>query len=192
MTCKYNIASKNKVLLKPVAELSIPSVDLRWEKTRCDSRGLLRTAPLPHNMSRSPTLVLVPGGGQGPWAFARLIPELDQLGYTSHPVTLPCVGSETPDVDMHDDIAAIRKIIEDRIAQGEHVILVCHSFGAVEGSAATKGLTESAKGRGRVIGLVMICGVVHPAGKALQISGPPPPFVKVDGVRDFSLSSFLC
>ncbi|KAL6721469.1 hypothetical protein ACLMJK_000572 [Lecanora helva] len=98
-----------------------------------------------------PTLILIHGGWQTPTAsFSLLNPLLVSHGYTVRAPALPSCNSPSlphPDNSFESDVAVVRKIIDEEVWQGQEVVLVMHSYGAVVGCEACKGVkvSENAK-----------------------------------------------
>jgi pimeloyl-ACP methyl ester carboxylesterase len=125
-------------------------------------------------MSR-PNIVLIPGAWHTAECYYLLVPILESAGYQVEALNLVSVGAEPPVKSLDPDVQHIRSIIIPMIKQGNDVIVVMHSFGAVPGSSALKGLSKndrSAQGLpGGVVGLVYLCAWVIPEGQAVHDSG---------------------
>ncbi|KAL8716026.1 MAG: hypothetical protein Q9225_006288 [Loekoesia sp. 1 TL-2023] len=124
-----------------------------------------------------PTIILVHGGWQGPETYSLIVPGLEKAGYSVFAVTLPSAGTEPAVPDFSSDVAVIRNAVASTLAIGKDVVLVMHSYGAVIGCEAMKGvkLDEASiimeadgafKAVGRVIKLAFIAGLLFPEGKA--------------------------
>ncbi|KAI4112994.1 MAG: hypothetical protein LQ345_005948, partial [Seirophora villosa] len=125
-------------------------------------------------------IILVPGGWQGPETFSLLIPLLETAGYSVFAVALPSIGSVPATPSFAPDVATVRSAVRSTLATGKDVLLVMHSWGAVVGCEALKGLqTTTAEEKeeeeeqssglhkdGKVVKLAFIAGLVFPEGKA--------------------------
>ena len=125
-----------------------------------------------------PTIILVHGGWQGPETFAPIIPGLEKAGYSVFAVRLPSTHAVPAVPDFSSDVAIVRNAVSSTLAIGKDVVLVLHSFGAVIGCEAMKGvkldeasLMKEANGAfkvGRVIKLAFIAALLFPEGKATR------------------------
>ncbi|KAL8933893.1 MAG: hypothetical protein Q9216_006168 [Gyalolechia sp. 2 TL-2023] len=125
-----------------------------------------------------PTIVLVHGGWQGPETFSLIVPGLERAGYSVFAVTLPSASVVPAVPDFSSDVAVVRNAVTSTLAIGKDVVLVMHSFGAVVGCEAMKGVkvdeaslamaTEGALRIGRVVRLAFIAGLLFPEGKAIR------------------------
>lgn len=125
-----------------------------------------------------PTIILVHGGWQGPETFSLIIPGLEKAGYSVFAVTLPSASVVPAVPDFSSDVAVIKNAVNSTLAIGKDVLLVMHSFGAVVGCEAMKGMnadeapkvikTEGPLKRGRILRLAFIAGLVFPVGKATR------------------------
>ncbi|KAL8743198.1 MAG: hypothetical protein Q9184_008143 [Pyrenodesmia sp. 2 TL-2023] len=123
-----------------------------------------------------PTIILVHGGWQGPETFSLLIPLLELASYSIFAVTLPSSGTVPAVADFSLDVAAVRNAVSSTIATGKDVLLVLHSYGAVVGCEALKGIKVDEATRvvesegqlrvGRVVKVAFIAGLLFPEGKA--------------------------
>jgi pimeloyl-ACP methyl ester carboxylesterase len=115
-------------------------------------------------MTPPPTLVLVHGAWHGPWAWDRLVEELD--GVRVRRVSLPSVGTDPASLgDLYDDAEAVRSVVAD--IDGP-VVVCAHSYG---GAPATEGLADL----GNVAGLVYLCAFQLDVGDSLAsaVGGEP-------------------
>ncbi|KAG8974881.1 hypothetical protein FRB90_009700 [Tulasnella sp. 427] len=121
--------------------------------------------------SAKPTIILVHGAWHTAEPFNPLISHLHASGYKTHTVSLPSVGCSPPVEDIQPDIDEIRSKITRCIDLGEDVLLFMHSYGAVPGCEAIKGLTKSAsdqEGRqGGVVHLVFCTAFILKEGVSL-------------------------
>jgi pimeloyl-ACP methyl ester carboxylesterase len=138
-----------------------------------------------------PDIVLVPGAWHNSKCYYLLVPILEAAGYKVEALNLPSVGAEPPAKSLDLDVQHIRSIILPKIEQDRDVVVVMHSFGAVPGSSALKGLSKSDRSAeglsGGVVGLVYLCAWVIPEGQAVHDSGGGrggkggPQRIKIDG-----------
>jgi pimeloyl-ACP methyl ester carboxylesterase len=118
-------------------------------------------------MSSTPTLVLVPGAWQGPWAWRGVVEELSDLDVRT--VELPSVGPDPTALgDLHEDAAALRAAVR---AIGGPVLVCAHCYGAAPASEGLAGLAE-------VVGLVFLSGLALDIGESVldATGGTPPPW----------------
>lgn len=80
------------------------------------------------------TIVLVPGAWSGAWIWEPLGRELDQRGLTHRAVDLVTVGDGSAGLDVRDDAAHVRQVV-DEIATP--VVLVGNSYGGAVISGAS-------------------------------------------------------
>ncbi|KAL8727483.1 MAG: hypothetical protein Q9166_006007 [cf. Caloplaca sp. 2 TL-2023] len=123
-----------------------------------------------------PTIILVHGGWQGPETYSPIIPGLEKAGYSVLAVTLPSAGSVPATPDMSSDVNIVRNAVTSTLAIGKDVVLVMHSYGAVVGCEALKGVKQDEAGLvmesdgavkvGKVMKLAFIAALLFPAGKA--------------------------
>lgn len=142
--------------------------------------------------SPKPTLIFVPGS----WFPSTCWDPVTSL-LSSPPHNLPCVvvplpsthtllppPPGTPFPTLLDDITAIRTAITAATSRGDDVVLVVHSYGAIPGHSAARGLTAPASpgGDGSVIGFVMLTTGFTATGVAFLdgMGGTPPPSWRAD------------
>lgn len=90
-----------------------------------------------------PVLVFVPGIWGGPSVFDLVVEQIHKLHHDVDVRIAPFLspGTTSPGgPSMIDDMSAIRKVVEPLVANGQRVIMVCHSAGGFLGSGAIKGL----------------------------------------------------
>ena len=117
-------------------------------------------------------VVLVHGGWVGPEVFSLVKPRLERAGYVVLTPVLPSSGHRPALPTFDEDVAAIRCAIKSLIDTGKRVVLVMHSYGAVPGCEALKGLgvgcetTTGTDGTGKpiVVKLVFIAAMTIPMG----------------------------
>ena len=126
-------------------------------------------------MQSKPEVILVHGGGQGPWVFDRLSPILHAAGLVVHAPTLPTTGQESP-VCLQDDIDTVYSRLEKTLGGGKQAILLGHSFGATVAGAALEHLSPEQKGR--IKGLIMVAGLPLAKGMSLDDLGSAPYMIK--------------
>ena len=127
---------------------------------------------MPAPTAIKPTIVLVPGFWVGRNAFDKVVVELHAQGFKTHVAPLVSTGrvaSKNPrSPSLHDDIAAVRSVIQPIAEAGETIILVLHSGGGFVGAAAIGGLSEGVrneeKKRGGVRQIVAFSAAVQYTG----------------------------
>jgi len=124
-----------------------------------------------------PTIILVHGGWQGPEVFTNLVPCLEKAGYSVFAPRLPssCTVPALPSFD--EDVKAVHSAIQSVIDTGKEVVLAMHSYGAVVGCEALKGLKVKGRagseedcggggGGGGVVHLAFISGMILREGES--------------------------
>lgn len=117
----------------------------------------------------SPTILLVPGIWVGPTVYRPVSALLNADGLSTEIAVLPSTGTTSPgNPSMKDDIAAVRKYIEQIVSRGEDVLLVLHSAGGFIGGGAMEGLSKKARAEkgesGGVVSIVFLSGAIFPEG----------------------------
>ncbi|MCJ1285022.1 hypothetical protein MMC26_004359 [Xylographa opegraphella] len=141
----------------------------------------------PPSQTRDTAIVLVHGGWVGPDVFSLVKARLERAGYTVLTPSLPSSGHQPALTSFDDDVAAVRCAIKSLIDTGKQIVLVMHSYGAVPGCEALKGLSAGGKtkklddkdGKGSVIKLVFIAAMTiamgastyHPKNAGLPVPG---------------------
>jgi hypothetical protein len=87
-----------------------------------------------------PQLVLLPGAWHTPLCMAALISKLESLGYAIHTSRLPSVGNPNPPLDLSEDIAVVRSLVEQAIDKDNDVVVFPHSWAGIVTSSALVGL----------------------------------------------------
>ena len=122
-------------------------------------------------MSEKPQVVLIPGAWHTARCYDVITPLLEDAGYSTTALTLPSVGAEPPVTSTDEDAALILSTISDLADAGQDVVVVLHSYGAVPGSDAMKGLSKDERShrglKGGVIALVYMCAWMLPEGKCI-------------------------
>ena len=137
-----------------------------------------------------PTIILVHGGWQGPSTFSLLVPRLEKAGYSVFAPTLPSAATKPALPNFDEDVKIVHNAIQSVVDTGKEVIVVMHSYGAVVGCEALRGVRvkdmieplqiNDDLEAGGVIKLVFLCGLVLPIGgstwKAEKGNDPIPGF----------------
>jgi pimeloyl-ACP methyl ester carboxylesterase len=92
-----------------------------------------------------PELVLVHGAWHGAWAWQRLLPVLEERGWSATAVDLPSSGGKA---GISDDAEVVRAALE---ATATPKVLVGHSYGGTV-------ITVGGAGVENLVGLVYLCG----------------------------------
>ena len=140
------------------------------------------------NTSNKPTILFVPGTFHTPAHFQPIMSQLKGYSYPSLTVSLPSMDPHLASIsDVQADILAIRsKLMMLTTEKCRDVILVMHSYGAVPGCQAIRGLEKPkwvAFGqKGGVIHCVFVASsMVAQDGDALStLGGGLPPWVFAD------------
>ncbi|KAI1078216.1 alpha/beta-hydrolase [Whalleya microplaca] len=133
---------------------------------------------------QKPVLVFVPGAWFTPEYLQPVTTILEQAGYVTDCVTLPCVGPEQANAtapipqSFDPDVAAVRRVVLKHLDAGDDVVVVAHSYGGVVSSEAVVGLdrhTRSASGaKSAVVHLVYVAALVIDVGDRVWPTGQPP------------------
>ncbi|KAL9052848.1 MAG: hypothetical protein Q9162_005147 [Coniocarpon cinnabarinum] len=139
-----------------------------------------------------PDIIFVPGFWEGPKAYDSCAEIIRKAGYTTHLAALASTGkpfSQDPkSPGLHDDVAAVRSVIEPVVQSGRQVVLVLHSASGFLGSHAIEHLSRSSRVKkhqsGGVTHIVFITAAVFPEG----FKHGPLPFFEIDGPRLWCVS----
>ncbi|MCJ1437157.1 hypothetical protein MMC27_006542 [Xylographa pallens] len=143
----------------------------------------------PPTRLKDTAVVLVHGGWVGPEVFSLIKPRLEKAGYFVLTPSLPSSGHRPALPSFDDDVAAVRCAIKTLIDTGKRIVLVMHSYGAVPGCEALKGLgagheTTTRTDRdekGYIVKLVFIAAMTIPMGTSTyhpkNVGLPVPGFV---------------
>ncbi len=120
------------------------------------------------------SIVLVHGAWHGSWCWERVVPLLEQQGFTVRAVDLPSTGIDPPSgVDLSADATEVRSAIEGMPGD----VLVCgHSYGGMVISHPLVGAHP------RVARLVYVCAFMPDRGQSLLAigDGKPAPWIRMD------------
>ncbi|KAI9881514.1 MAG: hypothetical protein M1830_000077 [Pleopsidium flavum] len=133
---------------------------------------------LQHNKSQiKPTIILVHGGWQGPEVFTNLVPCLEKAGYSVFAPRLPSSGTIPALPDFDEDVKVVHSAIQSVIDTGKEVVVAMHSYGAVVGCEALKGLkikdgagsegSVESHDSGGVVRLAFITGMILQEGGSI-------------------------
>ena len=117
--------------------------------------------------SAMPTVVLVHGAWNGPWAWDEVRRYLDLARITSATAALPSVGENTGKLGgLADDVAAVSAVLDELSGP---FVLVGHSYSGVP-------VTEVAAAREDVTHVVYMSAFAIPPGTSMldALGGPPP------------------
>jgi pimeloyl-ACP methyl ester carboxylesterase len=124
--------------------------------------------------SASPaTIVLVHGAWHGSWCWQRVLPLIQQRGYTVRTIDLPSIGADPQSaVNLSTDAATVRS----RLDQIQGPIVLCgHSYGGMV-------LSLAAARHPAVRHLVYLCAFLPDDNQSLVDigGGKPEPWIQVD------------
>jgi pimeloyl-ACP methyl ester carboxylesterase len=93
-------------------------------------------------MSSNPTIVIVPGSFATPNAYLDIITRLRSQSFPALEILLPSTqmrpGMEP--ATMLEDAGRVRAVVEALHAQGEEVVVLCHSYGGAPTTQALAGV----------------------------------------------------
>jgi len=105
---------------------------------------------MPNSSNNKPSIVLVHGAFADGSSWRKIIPLLEEDGFTVTAVQIPLKS-------LADDVAATKRAID---AQAGHVVLVGHSYGGAV-------ITDAAVGNAKVKALVFVSAWIPDAGESL-------------------------
>lgn len=135
-----------------------------------------------------PHIVFLHGGWHSPIYFSKVTSLLQDHLYVVHAEQLPATGlppSWTPPSDLSLDIAATRTLLDYAIADGNDVVVICHSWGGTIAGSALVGYSKEDRAEKGLKGGVVKCGYMAAFmvddGVSLQGKvGEYPPWYNVD------------
>lgn len=136
-----------------------------------------------------PHIVFLHGAWHSPIYFAKITALLQDHLYVVHAQQLPAVGvppSWTPPTNLDLDIAAAQTLIDYAIADGNDVIVVCHSWGGTIASSALVGYSKKERAekglKGGVVRVGYMCAFMIDEGSSLhdEFEGEHPTWYDVD------------
>ncbi|KAJ4983363.1 alpha/beta-hydrolase [Stagonosporopsis vannaccii] len=139
-----------------------------------------------------PHIVFLHGAWHSPIYFTKITALLQDQFYVVHAQQLPGVGvppSWTPPTDLSQDIAAAQSLVDRAIADGNDVIVICHSWGGTVASSALVGYSKKERAdkglKGGVVKVGYMCAFMIDEGSSLhdEFGGEHPPFYDIDGVH---------
>jgi pimeloyl-ACP methyl ester carboxylesterase len=122
-------------------------------------------------MNESTTILFVPGAWHNPDCYDPVIRILETAKYKTDKVHLPSVNPPEHYLNFDEDVAQIRRQIEQAVNAGDYVVVVAHSYGGLPSNEAIKGLdikTRQKEGlMGGVTHLFFCCSFIIPEGESL-------------------------
>ncbi|KAF2651162.1 alpha/beta-hydrolase [Lophiostoma macrostomum CBS 122681] len=125
-------------------------------------------------MSNShPTIVLVHGAWHTPANYQTFIDALQKVGFPVYCPQLPsCNNTSPPPASLAEDVAVVRAVLQERVAAGEQVILIMHSYGGLVGTDAVRDSLlynpHNSSGRsGGIIHLLYLCAYMLEPGTSV-------------------------
>lgn len=122
-----------------------------------------------------PTIVIVPAACQIPAHYQPLASALRNANFPVAVIPLPSVGASPGLKNFDEDVAAICKVVNSLVDDGNEVVVLLHSYGGLPGSAAMKGLGAKDRLRdgekGSVKRLVYVSSYALMEGEALPGQG---------------------
>ena len=115
-----------------------------------------------------PTVLIVGGAWHTSDYLAPLAQVFENAGYPVNFLGLPSVGASPPAKDFSGDVAAIRNIAAQLIAQNKDIIAVLHSIGGISGSEALHGLGKASTRGAGVISIVYIASMIPKKGNCFD------------------------
>lgn len=126
-----------------------------------------------------PVFILTQGAWHVSDVWQKLTPVLEAKGHKVRTLEWPSVIQEPAVKSYDEDIATIRKVVEEEVDAGNDVVVVGHSWSAqpINSGVAEFSKTERAKQgkRGGITKLAFLCAFVVPEGTALidALGGEP-------------------
>ena len=145
----------------------------------------------------NPHIVFLHGAWHSPTYFAKITAILQDHLYVVHAQQLPSVGvppSWTPPTDLAQDVAAARSLLDYAIADGNDVIVICHSWGGTIASSALVGYSKEERKEkelsGGVVKVGYMCAFMAEEGMSLQgMVGEYPLWYDLDVGLDIIIAS---
>ncbi|KAF5632719.1 hypothetical protein F52700_6256 [Fusarium sp. NRRL 52700] len=121
--------------------------------------------------SEKPVIAIVQGAWHRASHYQNLVQSLADKGFTVlQPDNVTAGNDESIKGKTHlDDVEAIRKSLQPALDQGKRIVLVCHSYGGIPGSAAVEGYQVHEREAAGLSG--GISHVVYIAAFALPVKG---------------------
>ncbi|KAK2750322.1 hypothetical protein FQN57_003802 [Myotisia sp. PD_48] len=134
------------------------------------------------------TIVIVPGAWLSKSFYSSYITALENAGYQTSYLGYPSLDPVEPaKADCATDTAAIKEALKSLVEDEEkNVVLVCHSYGGMPGSAAATGLSKTKRiqdgKQGGVLGLIYVGAFLVPEGVSCAgaMGGSLPDWVLLD------------
>lgn len=117
-------------------------------------------------------MVVVHGAWHTPFHYNGLLRAFNDAGYEAVCPLLPtCNNAVPPNKTLADDVALIRRTVEQLRAEGKEVVAVCHSYGGIVATQALNGL--------RLKRLIYLSAFVPRRGEGLAgiFGGKLPPWI---------------
>ena len=132
-----------------------------------------------------PTIILIHGGWEGPEVYSLIVPRLEKAGYSVFAPSLPSSHTVPAISSFDEDVKIIRHAVDSTLETGKDVILVMHSYGALPGCEALKGINLKKSSiitgagthalhthrTGAVLKMVFLAGIIVPEGGSTERPG---------------------
>ncbi len=144
-----------------------------------------------------PSILLIPGSFAVPQFYDSVFDIVSKKGYNIRGLHLPSVGLSAGQPrpgsppTMYDDATYIARETQKLVDEGDDVILVCHSYGAVPASQSTAGLSKGERQQagkpGGIVNLAYMTCLVPALGQtAKDVLAAIPPEAQVGLTVDVS------
>src|SRR5689334_13551646 len=91
--------------------------------------------------TKKPTIVIVHGAWHQPLHYLKLHDLLQARGHAVRIPVLVTSGQQisVPNKSISDDVSVIQHVLQEEFTKGNEVVLVCHSYGGLPGTASAFG-----------------------------------------------------
>lgn len=137
-----------------------------------------------------PTILLVPGSFSSRGMYKNTVDKLRSQGYPALAIDLPSAQKRYPlePATLQDDAGHIRAVTDALIAEGNELVVVCHSYGGTPTSEGLAGLGKHEGKLGGVKRIIYLTAVIPRVGedymKALDIATAMPEGAMVSTVGE--------
>ncbi|VUC28778.1 unnamed protein product [Clonostachys rosea] len=131
-----------------------------------------------------PVIILAHGAWHQPLHYTNLLSSLQSKGYTVRVPALATAGWD-PSVSqksVSDDVAILKSTMKEYLQAGKELVVVCHSFGGISGTASVVGETvpeRRARGEAGGVKAVVFFAAFAPPSAGLSL-------VDIIGIKDES------
>ncbi|CAG9985010.1 unnamed protein product [Clonostachys byssicola] len=131
-----------------------------------------------------PVIIIVPGAWHQPLHYTNLLNSLQTKGYAVRVPALATAGwgQDVAGKSVSDDVAILKSTMKEYLDAGKELVVVCHSFGGISGTASVIGETvpeRRARGDAGGVKAVVFLAAFAPPSAGLSL-------VDIIGIKDES------